>query len=66
MLTLTEKPRGKEKNHHKPQGCHFLSQNRKNVPYVEKEGGEKVGGGEHKVVNLLGRPCQLSAKGHEI
>jgi len=38
MLTLTEKPGGKEKKpKNKPQGFHFISQNRKDVPYAEKE-----------------------------
>lgn len=40
-----------------------MSQNRKNVPYVEREGEKNGGGGKYKIVNLLGRPCQLSVKG---
>lgn len=37
-----------------------------NVPYIEREGGKKGGSGKHKIVKLLGRLCQLSAKGHYI
>lgn len=43
MLTLTEKTKGKGKKATKPQRCHFISQNRNNVPYGKREGGKVVG-----------------------
>lgn len=62
MLTLTEKPKGKEKSDQAPRLPFYIAKRKECSLWREREG-KNGGGGKHKIVNLLGRPCQLSAKG---